>query len=231
MYETLAGEYGDIVEVGGNVQTPEGAAMRRRLIERGVIREAARPAPPPQNVSTADWEEVTRVLEAARAKGDADAARAADLTFDELQRYDDAVDTYKHEVGHWHPGDELPEFPQRESGRDEVLISGAESLLIETYSDKSFVVRGDTKPFKDQLGRKGLGGKWNPKLRGGAGWIFKMEERGRVQEWMQGVKSGKTVAPLPATTSRPVVDIGDGSQPVAGIGIGSEYVRKPARWA
>ncbi len=46
-------------------------------------------------------------------------------------------------------------------------ISAAQSLIIETYSEKSFVVRGDTKPFKDQLGRKGLGGKWNRKLRDG----------------------------------------------------------------
>ena len=42
--------------------------------------------------------------------------------------------------------------------------SGAIDLRIETYSDKAFVVRGDTKPFKDQLGRNGLGGKWNRKL-------------------------------------------------------------------
>ena len=34
-----------------------------------------------------------------------------------------------------------------------------ESLLIESYSEKSFVVRGETKPFKDELGRNGLGGK------------------------------------------------------------------------
>ena len=60
----------------------------------------------------------------------------------------------------------------------------AQSLLIETYREKSFVVRGDTKPFKDQLGRKGLGGKWNRKLRGGAAWIFRKFARFvRLHTW------------------------------------------------
>ncbi len=46
------------------------------------------------------------------------------------------------------------------------------SLQIEDYSNWSFVVRGDTKDHKVQL--KNLGGKWNPNLKGGAGWIFKI---------------------------------------------------------
>jgi len=36
------------------------------------------------------------------------------------------------------------------------------NLLIQEYSDKTFVVRGDTKPFKDIL--KNMGGKWNSRL-------------------------------------------------------------------
>ena len=43
-------------------------------------------------------------------------------------------------------------------------------LTVEDYSEKSIVVRGDTKEHKDAL--KQLGGKWNSRLRDGAGWIF-----------------------------------------------------------
>ena len=43
-------------------------------------------------------------------------------------------------------------------------------LTIEEYSDKSFVIRGDTKEYKTQL--MAGHGKWNPSLKGGAGWIF-----------------------------------------------------------
>lgn len=44
------------------------------------------------------------------------------------------------------------------------------SVTIENYSERSFVVRGETKEYKDILKR--LGGKWNPNLRDGKGWIF-----------------------------------------------------------
>lgn len=43
-------------------------------------------------------------------------------------------------------------------------------LNIDEYSEKAFVVRGDTKPYKDNLLNRH--GKWNPNLKGGAGWIF-----------------------------------------------------------
>ena len=43
-------------------------------------------------------------------------------------------------------------------------------IKIDSYSDKSFVLRGDTKPHKDKI--KLLGGKWNANLQGGGGWIF-----------------------------------------------------------
>lgn len=43
-------------------------------------------------------------------------------------------------------------------------------ITIENYSEKAFVIRGDTRPMKEQL--KEGGAKWNPSLRGGAGWII-----------------------------------------------------------
>ena len=47
----------------------------------------------------------------------------------------------------------------------------SDSLFIEKYKGgKSFVVRGDTIKHKEQL--KKMRGLWNPRLEGGAGWVF-----------------------------------------------------------
>lgn len=57
-----------------------------------------------------------------------------------------------------------------------------DSISIEKYSERSFVVRGDTKPVKDALIE--IGGKYNPHLRGGPGWIFSEKLRENVQSWI-----------------------------------------------
>jgi hypothetical protein len=44
------------------------------------------------------------------------------------------------------------------------------SIRIVHYSDKCVAVMGDTKPHKDSL--KAIGGKFNPWLKGGEGWVF-----------------------------------------------------------
>jgi hypothetical protein len=50
-------------------------------------------------------------------------------------------------------------------------------LQITNYSDKAVKVSGDTKQYKDRL--KELGGRFNPFLTGGPGWIF---SRGKLPE-------------------------------------------------
>lgn len=55
-----------------------------------------------------------------------------------------------------------------------------EPVRIVPYSDKAFAVIGDTKPIKDTL--KGLGGKFNPYLKCGAGWIFNLKKLDDVQK-------------------------------------------------
>ncbi len=91
-----------------------------------------------------------------------------------------------------------------ESGLEKVSAeSSADSLIIESHTDKSFVVRGDTRPFKDQLGRKGLGGKWKPKLRGGMGWLFRTEDLPRVQAWIETVRSGAVPQAAPTAKAAP----------------------------
>jgi len=48
--------------------------------------------------------------------------------------------------------------------------SAPEGLELVDYSERAIAIIGDTKPIKDQL--KALGGKFNPRLKCGVGWIF-----------------------------------------------------------
>ena len=65
----------------------------------------------------------------------------------------------------------------------------SEELYIENYSQKSFVVRGNTVPFKNDL--KKLGGKWNSRLtdkkngeKFGA-WLFWSDKKKDIEEWLK----------------------------------------------
>jgi hypothetical protein len=57
-------------------------------------------------------------------------------------------------------------------------------MKIIDYSAKAIAVVGDTKPIKDEL--KKLGGKFNPKLSCGAGWIFSAKKREDVEKLLSG---------------------------------------------
>lgn len=62
------------------------------------------------------------------------------------------------------------------------------SIRIVSYTDKSFVVVGDTKTYKDSL--KNLGGKWNGSLTNREtgekfmGWIFYASKKNEIQYWI-----------------------------------------------
>lgn len=57
-------------------------------------------------------------------------------------------------------------------------------LTVEEYSDKAIVVRGNTKPHKENLVR--LGGKWNSALKqGGPGWIFSKKGEEAVVKYIE----------------------------------------------
>ena len=61
-------------------------------------------------------------------------------------------------------------------------------LQLESYSDKSFVIRGDkTKEYKEQL--KEFGGKWNSNLKDGCGWIFPNKNKDKIQEWVESLNN------------------------------------------
>jgi len=70
---------------------------------------------------------------------------------------------------------------------------GKPAINIIDYNDKSFAVVGDTKAVKDQL--KKMGGRFNPKLSCGAGWIFANKSREAVEQFIQ---SGEVIAAVTA---------------------------------
>jgi hypothetical protein len=63
------------------------------------------------------------------------------------------------------------------------ILKDNNTLTLEDYSDKSFVVRGeDTKKYKEEL--KNLGGRFNKNLNGGGGWIFSNKRREEVESFL-----------------------------------------------
>jgi hypothetical protein len=61
-------------------------------------------------------------------------------------------------------------------------------IVIEQYSEKAIVVRGNTEPFKKEF--LTIGGKWNSGLKGGAGWIYANGRKSQVEELIEKIKSG-----------------------------------------
>jgi hypothetical protein len=58
-------------------------------------------------------------------------------------------------------------------------------LILEEYSSLSLVVYGNTKDYKEDL--KKLGGKYNPNLKKGAGWIFSKKFESEIRKWIEEV--------------------------------------------
>lgn len=59
-------------------------------------------------------------------------------------------------------------------------------ISLEEYTDRSVVVRGETRQYKEDL--KKLGGKYNSRLRGEPGWIFPKSKQSDIVKFM---KEGK----------------------------------------
>lgn len=62
----------------------------------------------------------------------------------------------------------------------EASSAGSPSVEIVDYSEKAFAVKGNTRPIATVL--KSLGGKFNPRLSFGAGWIFSKAKEQAVRE-------------------------------------------------
>ena len=76
------------------------------------------------------------------------------------------------------------------SSRDEIDVminefkkekkEAIKELIIEDYSEKSFVIKNSSKILKEEL--KFVGGKWNSRLKTGPGWIFRMSDKDRIKK-------------------------------------------------
>jgi hypothetical protein len=69
-------------------------------------------------------------------------------------------------------------------------------LKIVDYSEKAIAVTGDTKPHKEAL--KSLGGKFNPALKCGSGWIFSKKQSAKVEAYVQRIAQNPTSSPEPS---------------------------------
>ena len=78
-------------------------------------------------------------------------------------------------------------------------MSSKSQITIQDYSEKSFVLRGETKDYKDQLST--LGGKWNSRLKDGAGWIFSNKLKDKIQAWLADETPDKEVAVVATSKS------------------------------
>jgi len=63
-------------------------------------------------------------------------------------------------------------------------------IFNQNYTDKSFVVSGSTKEFKDQL--MTLGGRYNPNLKTGPGYIFSNKKEQEVKDFINNKSSSST---------------------------------------
>jgi hypothetical protein len=59
-------------------------------------------------------------------------------------------------------------------------------LKLRDYTDKSFVVQGKTHNYRVDL--KTLGGKYNPNLEGGPGWVFELSRKKDIVNYIEGGK-------------------------------------------
>lgn len=68
------------------------------------------------------------------------------------------------------PGEAKGKVVKKEAPAKQTVYIQADGLQLVDYSEKAFVLIGDTKAIKDKL--KELGGRFNARLSCGAGWIF-----------------------------------------------------------
>lgn len=75
-----------------------------------------------------------------------------------------------------------PKQPKAKNTKREPSTEEDEGISIFDYSEKSFVVTGDTRKIKDDLKR--LGGRFNARLTCGCGWVFKKADEDKVWDFL-----------------------------------------------
>lgn len=81
----------------------------------------------------------------------------------------------------------------------ESVPEDAPRFQIIDYSEKALAVVGDTRDIKDKL--KDLGGRFNPRLSCGAGWVFSKKQKGELEELLKDGNVEKSVT-LPKEKAR-----------------------------
>lgn len=74
----------------------------------------------------------------------------------------------------------------KEEAEEEAQGAAGASFTVVDYSEKAIAVTGDTRSISDQL--KALGGRFNPRLSCGAGWIFSKRKEQEVRAILAGAK-------------------------------------------
>ena len=67
------------------------------------------------------------------------------------------------------------------------MIKSYTMIFNQNYTDKSFVISGSTKEFKEQL--MALGGRYNPNLKTGPGFIFSNKKEQEVKDFINNKNS------------------------------------------
>ena len=65
-----------------------------------------------------------------------------------------------------------------------------QELTFEEYNDNSYSVRGDKKKYAKKL--KDIGGRWNPRMKGGEGWLVPKENLDNLKNLLTSVNSNET---------------------------------------
>jgi hypothetical protein len=58
-----------------------------------------------------------------------------------------------------------------------------QELIYEEYNDNSYAVRGDKKKYAKKI--KDIGGRWNPRMKGGEGWLVPKENLENLKNLVQ----------------------------------------------
>jgi len=86
-------------------------------------------------------------------------------------------------------------------------------MNLSTYTDKSFVISGNTKEYRTIL--KEMGGKWNSNLSCGSGWIFPNSKRNEVETWLKSIEKDPPVKPTTVVSTEVLVkDFADYIRPL-----------------
>lgn len=93
------------------------------------------------------------------------------------------------EIGQWNKPFKIVEKTTRIKNNKQKETANSKNndeqinITIEDYSEKSFIVRGDTYKIKDKLIE--LGGKYNKFLKGGAGYIYSNKHKDKVKDYFK----------------------------------------------